>query len=217
MDDLFNAVRQTETLGPDAVFLPGRALDQERDLVETIETIAAFSPLRRLQTPGGRQFSVRMTNCGELGWHSDRGGYRYESVDPLTGRKWPGLPREWSRLARDLAREAGFDGFTPQACLINCYEPGARMGLHQDRDEEALESPIVSISLGVPALFLFGGVAKTDAVRKIPLLSGDVVVWGGRSRLFYHGIAPLKPGTHPLTGALRWNLTLRRVRAQDSP
>ncbi|WP_336718368.1 MULTISPECIES: DNA oxidative demethylase AlkB [Asaia] len=213
MDDLFSAARQPALLAPGALFLPGAARAMQARLMQQLHEIMAQAPLRRLETPGGRRFSVEMTNCGALGWHSDKAGYRYESRDPLSGAAWPEMPDNWLELARIMAEQAGYPGFVPQTCLINCYAPGARMGLHQDRDETALESPIVSVSLGVAAQFLFGGLERTAPTRKLSLLSGDVVVWGGPSRLFYHGIAPLKPGHHELTGDRRWNLTFRRVRA----
>ncbi|WP_346426160.1 DNA oxidative demethylase AlkB [Asaia bogorensis] len=212
MDDLFSAARQPVLLAPGALFLPGAAQAMQARLMQQLHEIMAQAPLRRLETPGGRRFSVEMTNCGVLGWHSDRAGYRYESRDPLSGTAWPRIPDNWLELARVMAEQAGHPGFVPQTCLINCYAPGARMGLHQDCDETALESPIVSVSLGVAAQFLFGGLERTTPTRKLSLLSGDVVVWGGPSRLAYHGIAPLKPGHHELTGDRRWNLTFRRVR-----
>lgn len=217
MDDLFGALRARETLAQGAVLLPGAAVSRQERLMAQVGDIVSQAPLRRLTTPGGRRFSVEMTNCGSLGWHSDAAGYRYESRDPLSGRFWPALPPDWITFAQDMAAQAGFGGFQPQACLLNRYAPGARMGLHQDRDETALDSPIVSISLGLAAQFLFGGAERTDPVRKLRLVSGDVVVWGGASRLFYHGVAPLAPDHHPLTGACRWNLTFRRVSAEDSP
>jgi len=217
MDDLFGPLRARETLTPGAVLLPGAAASRQDKLMAQVHDIVSQAPLRRLMTPGGRRFSVEMTNCGSLGWHSDDAGYRYESRDPLSGRLWPALPLDWITFAQDMAAQAGFTGFRPQACLLNRYAPGARMGLHQDRDETALDSPIVSVSLGLTAQFLFGGQERTDPVRKLRLVSGDVVVWGGASRLFYHGIAPLASDDHPLTGACRWNLTFRRVRAEVSP
>ncbi|GAB6854876.1 DNA oxidative demethylase AlkB [Asaia astilbis] len=217
MDDLFSAARVPEKLGPGALFLPGGAAALQEKLMTQVEAVLAQAPLRQLMTPGGRRFSVRMTNCGALGWHSDAAGYRYESCDPLSGKAWPPMPEEWITFAQECAAQAGFETFCPQACLINCYAPGARMGLHQDSDEDAPESPIVSVSLGVAAQFLFGGTSRTKRVRKVSLLSGDVVVWGGASRFNYHGVAPLGVDMHPLTGAYRWNLTFRRVTAEDSP
>ena len=213
MDDLFATIRANGMLGPGAVFYPGAARDYQETLMMQLTAIVAEAPLRQLITPGGRRFSVEMTNCGTLGWHSDQAGYRYEPRDPLSGHPWPAMPDNWAGFARDMAARAGFGSFDPQACLINCYAPGARMGLHQDRDETALDSPVVSVSLGLEARFLFGGANRTDPTRRVTVLSGDVIVWGGKSRLAYHGIAPLRPGYHELTGERRWNLTFRRVRA----
>jgi alkylated DNA repair protein (DNA oxidative demethylase) len=157
--------------------------------------------------------SVAMTNCGELGWVSDRRGYRYDPIDPESGARWPALPDAFRSLARDAAARAGYADFAPDACLVNRYEPGARLSLHQDRDEKDLRAPIVSVSLGLPAVFLWGGDARGDKARRIPLAHGDVVVWGGPSRLRFHGVLPLKDGEHPFAGGLRINLTFRKVRA----
>jgi alkylated DNA repair protein (DNA oxidative demethylase) len=156
--------------------------------------------------------SVAMTNCGPAGWVTDKTGYRYTGEDPLTGRSWPDMPEEFARLAREAARSAGFADFSPDACLINRYEPGARLSLHQDRDEQDMLAPIVSVSLGLPALFLWGGLKRGERPRRVPVMHGDVVVWGGRSRLIFHGVHPLQAGVHPLTGALRYNLTFRKAR-----
>ncbi|WP_029606012.1 DNA oxidative demethylase AlkB [Kozakia baliensis] len=217
MNDLLSSLRRPERIGPDAMLLPGFALEEAESLVKQIMLIAHDAPFRRLHTPGGRELSAEMTNCGMLGWHSDRAGYRYESNDPLSGKPWPVIPPLFRRLAQRAARHAGHPGFDPQACLINRYATGARMGLHQDRDEEALDAPIVSVSLGVPAKFLFGGMHRSDPTQSFTLEHGDVVVWGGASRLFYHGVAPIKAATHSLTGALRYNLTFRRIRHAIRP
>jgi alkylated DNA repair protein (DNA oxidative demethylase) len=176
--------------------------------IETIETAAAF---RHLETPGGFRMSVAMTNCGSLGWVSDRRGYRYTTSDPLSGQPWPPMPPVFSALAQRAARAAGFEGFEPDACLINRYVPGARLTLHQDKDESDFSAPIVSVSLGLPAVFLFGGNSRKDKQRQIPLQHGDVVVWGGPARLFHHGVLPLKAGHHPDLGGQRINLTFRRA------
>jgi alkylated DNA repair protein (DNA oxidative demethylase) len=178
--------------------------------IEHIETAAAF---RHLETPGGFRMSVAMTNCGRLGWVSDRRGYRYTTHDPLSGRPWPPLPASFSALAERAARAAGFENFEPDACLINRYVPGARLTLHQDKDEQDFGAPIVSVSLGLPAEFLFGGNARRDKQHRIPLQHGDVVVWGGPARLYHHGVLPLKDGNHPLLGRQRVNLTFRRAQA----
>lgn len=213
MADLFGtnepAQQGREDLAPGAVLLRGFALARVPALIAGVEAVAAASPFRHMVTRGGFAMSVAMTNCGTAGWISDRRGYRYESRDPQTGAPWPIMPELFHRLASDAAREAGFPGFTPDACLINRYRPGAKMALHQDQDEADFAKPIVSVSLGLPAIFRFGGPQRSDPARKIPLLSGDVVVWGGPSRLYFHGIDALKPGDHPLTGSYRLNLTFR--------
>jgi alkylated DNA repair protein (DNA oxidative demethylase) len=162
-------------------------------------------------TPGGFRMSVAMTICGPWGWVSDRTGYRYSAVDPDNGRDWPRLPRSFLRLATEAAAAAGFEAFRPDACLVNRYLPGSKLSLHQDRDEQDYDAPIVSVSLGLPATFLFGGSKRSDKIRRLPLTHGDVVVWGGPDRLRYHGVAPLKDGTHPLLGAQRVNLTFRQA------
>jgi alkylated DNA repair protein (DNA oxidative demethylase) len=164
-----------------------------------------------MATPGGQKMSAAITNCGAAGWVSDRRGYRYEQRDPEAGGKWPEMPALFHDLATVAAAAAGFAGFVPDVCLINRYAPGAKMGLHQDRDEADFSAPIVSVSLGLPAVFLWGGPQRTDRTVKLPLFSGDVVVWGAKQRLYFHGIAPVKPGCHPLLGAARLNLTFRRA------
>lgn len=156
--------------------------------------------------------SVAMTNCGAAGWVTDRCGYRYERIDPDTGNSWPVMPPVFASLARAAAAAAGFAEFTPDACLINRYQPGARMSLHQDRNERDLGAPIVSVSLGLPAIFLWGGSTRAARPVRVPLMHGDVVVWGGADRLRFHGILALASGTHPLTGAARYNLTFRKAR-----
>jgi alkylated DNA repair protein (DNA oxidative demethylase) len=178
-----------------------------RDLAKVLDA----APLRHMVTPGGLRMSVAMSNCGALGWVSDRRGYRYDAVDPDSGRAWPAMPASLSGLAGAAAERAGFPGFVPDACLINRYEPGARLSLHQDRDERDFSQPIVSVSLGLPAVFLFGGLKRGDATARVPLAHGDVVVWGGPSRLRYHGVLALKAGCHGLTGGYRVNLTFRRA------
>ncbi|MEE3622697.1 DNA oxidative demethylase AlkB [Nitrospirillum sp. BR 11752] len=200
-----------EELGPGAVVLRGRVLGVVPALLAAVEHVAEVAPFRHMVTPGGFEMSVAMTNCGPAGWVTDRAGYRYAAHDPMTGRPWPAMPDVLRDLAQAVAEEAGYPGFQPDACLVNRYEPGARLTLHQDRDERDRGHPIVSVSLGLPAIFQFGGLKRTDPVRRIPLAHGDVVVWGGPSRLFHHGILPLKEGTHPVLGARRLNLTLRRA------
>jgi alkylated DNA repair protein (DNA oxidative demethylase) len=192
--------------------LAGHAADQGAALFAVVEALGAAAPFRRMMTPGGFRMSVAMTNCGAAGWVTDRSGYRYTSEDPLTGRPWPPMPEVFSTLAREAAGAAGFANFSPDACLINRYEPGARMSLHQDRDERDLAAPIVSVSLGLPAIFLWGGRQRGDRPRRIPLAHGDVVVWGGPARMTFHGVNALPAGVHPLTGAFRYNLTFRQAR-----
>jgi DNA oxidative demethylase len=215
MDDLFNAAglekHGTEELAPGAVLLHGRALGVETALLNALELIISQSPFRHMVTPGGFRMSVAMTNCGSAGWITDRTGYRYDATDPETGRPWPAMPAALRQLATESAAETGYSSFVPDACLINRYEPGARLTLHQDRNERDLTHPVVSVSLGLPAIFQFGGMKRTDAQRKVPLHHGDVVVWGGPARLSYHGILPLKDGEHPRLGAVRYNLTFRKA------
>ena len=201
-----------EELAPGACILRGFALPSAAEMLAALEVIVAQAPFRHLITPGGFTMSVAMTNCGALGWVSDRSGYRYAAHDPQTTRPWPAMPPVFQSLALDAAATAGFDHFSPDACLINRYVPGARLTLHQDRNEHDLAQPIVSVSLGVPATFLFGGLSRTDRQVRVGLMHGDVVVWGGASRLNFHGILPLKAAHHPATGACRINLTFRNVR-----
>jgi len=213
--DLFDAIDMgspwSEQLAEDARVLHGFALTEQHALLRAVDAVIAHAPFRHLTTPGGFRMSVAMTNCGELGWVSDQRGYRYDAQDPDSGKPWPAIPAVFSDLACAAAEYAGFSGFEPDACLVNRYETGTRLSLHQDRDERDLTQPIVSVSLGVPAIFQFGGKQRTDPVRRVPLLHGDVVVWGGRSRLAYHAVAALKQGFHPLTGSSRINLTFRKA------
>jgi alkylated DNA repair protein (DNA oxidative demethylase) len=202
----------SESLGEGALLLRGFALPDAPQIMAHLEQIIAAAPLRHMQTQGGFRMSVAMTNCGVAGWVSDRKGYRYAGQDPDTRLPWPSMPPLFAELAAQAAAEAAFPDFKPDVCLINRYEPGARMTLHQDKDEQNFNAPIVSVSLGLPAVFLFGGMSRKDRARRIPLENGDVVVWGGPARLLYHGINPLKDGVHPLTGSCRFNLTFRRAR-----
>ncbi|MDY0871672.1 DNA oxidative demethylase AlkB [Dongia rigui] len=208
IQDLFSD--STEQLDDGAWLLRGFALEKAVPLIAAIEAVAKAAPFRHLVTPGGFRMSVAMTNCGAYGWVSDRRGYRYDAVDPDTGRAWPAMPSSFLDLGREAAQAAGYAQFNPDVCLVNRYTPGTRLTLHQDRDEGDFAHPIVSISLGVPATFLWGGLARGDKTRRYALYHGDVVVWGGPSRLRFHGIAPLKSADHPLTGNLRFNLTFRR-------
>lgn len=200
-----------EDLCPGAVVLRGAALADERELLKAINRIAIKAPFQYRATPGGYAMSVAMTNCGELGWITDRQGYRYQTTSPETRKPWPPMPDLFRTLAVRAAKEAGFDNFEPDACLINRYQPGAKMSLHQDKDEEDFGQPIVSISLGLPAVFQFGGLERSDQTQRVNLTHGDIVVWGGPARLRYHGILPLKTGEHPLTGQYRFNLTFRKA------
>jgi alkylated DNA repair protein (DNA oxidative demethylase) len=187
------------------------ALPNESALLAALRSVAAKAPFRQMITPGGYRMSVAMTNCGPLGWITDRTGYRYDSIDPESGQPWPVMPEAFLTLAKSASREAGFPDFHPDACLINRYEPRTKLSLHQDKDEKNFSQPIVSVSLGIPATFLFGGLRRTDKTVRISLGHGDVVVWGGPSRLRYHGVAPLKDATHPLFGSTRINLTFRKA------
>lgn len=198
-----------EPLSEGAWVLRGFALDVDSELLQAVDAISGVSPFRHLITPGGFRMSVAMTNCGRLGWVSDRRGYRYDPCDPETGRPWADIPVSFKTLAKRAASEAGYPGFAPDACLVNRYQPGTRLTLHQDRDEARLAEPIVSVSLGVPATFLWGGLERGGRNQRIGLQHGDVVVWGGPSRMRFHGVAPLKPAWHPATGELRINLTFR--------
>lgn len=211
-DGLAEAQPSRENIADGAVLLRGFVKPIESELVEAVRAIVAQSPFRRMTTPGGHLMSVAMTNCGERGWITDHTGYRYDEIDPRTGAPWPAMPPVLRGLARRAAEQGGFAGFAPDACLVNRYEPGTRLSLHQDKDELDLAAPIVSVSLGLPATFLFGGLNRADKPRRFRLVHGDVVVWGAASRLAYHGVAPLADGEHPLLGCKRINLTFRKVR-----
>lgn len=214
IDDLFAAIPpipRTEKIASGASVLRAFSYACDDALLAGIKAVIAVSAFRYLTTPGGRRMSVAMTNCGELGWISDRHGYRYTALDPLTNAPWPAMPDAFKALAVGAAAAAGFSDFVPDACLINRYSPGTRLSLHQDRDEHAFAAPIVSVSLGIPAIFLFGGDKRSDSLQKVPLQHGDVVVWGGPSRLRFHGILPLREDTHPKTAAFRFNLTFRKA------
>jgi alkylated DNA repair protein (DNA oxidative demethylase) len=214
--DLFESLPDVrpaqEAMAEGAVLLRGFAKPAEAELVAALGDIAEQAPFRHMVTPGGHPMSVAMTNCGSLGWVTDRTGYRYDAHDPETAKPWPAMPAPFRELARQAADRAGFGGFTPDACLVNRYQPGAKMSLHQDRDESDLGAPIVSVSLGLPAIFLFGGPKRSNKPRRFRLEHGDVVVWGGPARLYFHGIAPLADGEHALIGRQRINLTFRKAR-----
>lgn len=213
--DLFDLIQHpepwAEPLAEGAVLLHHKARAVETELIETIRRIELEAPFRHMVTPGGFRMSVAMTNCGGYGWITDRKGYRYADTDPETGKPWPPIPLVMQTLATEAAAQAGFPNFEPDACLINRYAVGARMTLHQDKNELDFGQPIVSVSLGLPATFQLGGLERTDKTNRIRLEHGDVLVWGGPARLLYHGILPLKAGYHPAFGAFRINLTFRRA------
>jgi alkylated DNA repair protein (DNA oxidative demethylase) len=209
--DLFEDLPREVPLASGAVLLGAFARPFDGALMEALSAVAEQAAFRHMLTPGGRRMSVAMTNCGALGWVSDRAGYRYAALDPQSERPWPVMPDAFLELAARAAERAGFAGFMPDACLVNRYEPGARLTLHQDRDERDFTAPIVSVSLGLPAVFLFGGERRADRPLRVTLAHGDVVVWGGPSRLRFHGVLPLEDGWHPLTGRHRINLTLRHA------
>ena len=211
--DLFSdnaTLTSQKLLSSHAIWLQGYALKEEQLLLAALNAVLKIAPLQHMTTPNGIM-SVQTTSCGRLGWVSDRHGYRYSPVQPTNGKPWPPMPDIFSELARTAAETAGFSHFQPDACLINRYQPGSKMGLHQDKDEEDFSQPIVSVSLGIPATFLFGGLKRRDPVVKIPLQHGDVVVWGAVDRLRYHGVMPVMPDQHPLLGRFRFNLTFRKA------
>ena len=214
--DLFASVARPpsqEALGPRAAVLRAFATDRAATLVADVFRVSRDAPFRHLVTPGGYRMSVAMTNCGSCGWVSDTSGYRYDECDPTSGRPWPQMPGSFRELAARAAAELGFHDFAPDACLINRYEPGARLSLHRDSDEGDLSAPIVSVSFGLPAVFLWGGPKRSDRPRRVPLEHGDVVVWGGPTRLHYHGVLAVKEGGHSLSGRCRFNLTFRKASA----
>jgi alkylated DNA repair protein (DNA oxidative demethylase) len=212
MNDLFDkTLPKREQFAPGAMLLRGFASRFDSAYLTTLNEVIAAAPLRHMTTPGGFRMSVAMTNCGTLGWVTDRSGYRYTTTDPESGLPWPPMPDGFKDLAVSASEEAGFSHFMPDACLINRYPPGAKMALHQDKDELTLEQPVVSLSLGIPAIFLFGGLERKDKPIRMPLTHGDVVVWGGPARLRYHGILPIKANEHPLIGPYRINITFRKA------
>ncbi|HEX5420513.1 MAG TPA: DNA oxidative demethylase AlkB [Gammaproteobacteria bacterium] len=210
-DDTQRGAADHQALGSGAAVLRGFAMPRSAELAAALREVERQAPFRHMVTPGGFRMSAAMTNCGPLGWTSDSSGYRYTARDPESGEPWPPLPSTILALAKEAAARAGFEGFEPDACLVNRYEPGARLSLHQDKDESDFGAPIVSVSLGLPATFLFGGLRRNDEKQKVPLFHGDVVVWGGPARLRYHGVLAIKEGHHPFAGARRINLTLRKA------
>ena len=213
--DLFAELPDTrpdiESLADGACVLPGFARHSDEQILRALDSILTTSPLCQMITPGGRRMSVITASCGHAGWVSDFHGYRYSTVDPTNKRPWPPIPQPFLDLASSAAHKGGFDNFVPDSCLINCYEPGARMSLHQDKNEQDFTAPIVSVSLGLPAIFLFGGALRSDRPRRYRLEHGDVAVWGGRARLAFHGVAPVGEGYHSLIGRRRINLTFRKA------
>jgi alkylated DNA repair protein (DNA oxidative demethylase) len=201
-----------EQIGPASFVLRGFALPLVDRLLPALESVLNQAPFRHMVTPGGHTMSVALSSCGEFGWTTDRSGYQYTRTNPETGQPWPAMPDVFMELALAAACEAGFAGFVPDACLINRYIPGAKMSLHQDKDEHGYEWPVVSVSLGLPAMFLFGGHQRSDSSQRVPLLHGDVVVWGGVDRLRFHGVMPVRQGEHPLLGEQRINFTFRKAR-----
>lgn len=209
-DDIETSLRVIN-IAANAVILRGYATNIAADLIQEIDAITSQAPLRQMQTPNGYTMSVRTTSYGSLGWVSDARGYRYEHHDPATGQSWPPIPKTFLELAHSAAKEAGFDEFIPDSCLINSYQAGSKLSLHQDKNEHDFSAPIVSVSLGLPATFLFGRNIRSVKAQRYKLEHGDVAVWGGASRLAFHGIEPLLDGTHSLTGKRRINLTFRKV------
>lgn len=198
------------TVYPQTVLLPGMAAPVAKQLLHHINLISTLAPFRQMITPGGRKMSVHTTGCGQYSWISDRKGYRYTSHDPQSGLTWPSMPDVFFSLAENAANQAGFPDFSPDACLINRYTPGTRMSLHQDKDENNMAAPIVSVSLGISAIFIIGGLSRSSPVIKTELNHGDVIVWGGDDRMRYHGILPVPDTSHYETGRLRYNLTFRQ-------
>jgi alkylated DNA repair protein (DNA oxidative demethylase) len=198
-----------DRIGEQSCVLRGFALPWLDQLLPALDAVLAAAPFRQMITPGGFTMSVALSSCGTLGWTTDRSGYRYTRDDPLTGKPWPKMPEVFLELAQAAARDAGFTDFMPDSCLINRYVPGAKMSLHQDKDEVSYAAPIVSVSLGLPAMFLFGGFERGDKSQRVPLFHGDIVVWGGVDRLRFHGVLPIKDGLHPRLGEQRINFTFR--------
>lgn len=206
-----NMTSTSKRIGNNSFILPKFAIDLTNDLLTAMNDVTLKAPLRQMYTPRGGRMAAQITNCGQVGWVTDKSGYRYQSTDPETGLNWPAMPPVIKTLAVEAAQMCGFVEFNPDVCLINCYQPGAGMGLHQDKDENDFTAPIVSISLGVPAIFLFGGAKRQDKPAAYLLEHGDIVVWGGDDRLRFHGIQPVKLSHHPLTGQKRFNLTIRQA------
>ncbi|QRR30548.1 DNA oxidative demethylase AlkB [Pseudomonas simiae] len=208
-DDALQQPAGREQIGEQSYVLRGLALPWIERILPELRRVLAQSPFRQMVTPGGFTMSAALSSCGDLGWTTDTSGYRYSPVDPRSQQPWPQMPEVLRQLAVQAAAQAGFFDFAPDACLINRYVPGAKMSLHQDKNERRYSEPVVSISLGLPAIFLFGGHERSDKPRKVSLFHGDVVVWGGVDRLRFHGVMPIKDGLHPIMGPQRINLTFR--------
>lgn len=210
--DLFSTIEPAhQTFASGLVYLRGFALNNEADLLADLNRVVTAAPLRTMMTPMGYPMSVATTSCGALGWIGDATGYGYSAVDPLSQLPWPDMPDSFIQLAQAAANSAGFRNFIPDACLINQYQIGTKMGLHRDKDERDFTQPIVSVSLGIPARFQFGGSKRSDKPIQMLLRHGDVVVWGGVSRMYYHGVMTVLPNQHPLLGSTRINLTFRKA------
>lgn len=213
--DLFSSVVKENgmvtQLADQAWHLEGYAIEQDHNIRTLLRAILKQSPFRQMKTPGGQLMSVKMTSCGDVGWVSDHLGYRYQAVDPMSNLSWPTMPEAFKTLAKNAASAVGFEHFEPDSCLINLYQAGTRLSLHQDKDELDFTQPIVSVSLGLPATFLFAGLQRSSPQTRVVLHHGDVVVWGGDSRLAYHGVLPLESGEHDLFAQCRVNLTFRKA------
>jgi len=209
--DLFSHTSTDKIAYDELIYLPGFAIAQQRQLLDDLSSVLVAAPLRQMMTPMGFAMSVATSSCGALGWVSDAAGYRYSSIDPLTHAPWPPMPDSFFELAQTAAAMAGYADFQPDACLMNQYKIGTKMGLHQDKNEQDFTQPIVSVSLGIPARFQFGGKQRSDKPMQLMLHHGDVLVWGGHARLHYHGIMTVQPNTHPLLGSTRINLTFRKA------
>ncbi len=209
-EETWQCQARREELSRGAVVLRAFALADETEILAALDKVMEEAPPRHMITPGGFRMSVALTNCGSYGWVTDHTGYRYQANDPDSGKPWPPMPDVFRKLAGDVAATAGFENFTPDACLVNLYAPGARVSLHQDKNERDFNAPIVSVSLGLPAVFMWGGLRRQERPVRVRLTHGDVVVWGGPARLYFHGILPVKEGYHPATGRRRINLTFRK-------
>lgn len=208
--ELFEPPQQQQIL-EDVYLLQGFALSGAAHLVADLHAVIQIAPLRQMLTPSGLMMSVLTSSCGKRGWISDKKGYRYSTIDPISGQTWPEMPDSFITLAQQAAAIAGFENFAPDSCLINSYASGAKMGLHQDKDERDFTQPIVSVSLGVAAMFQMGGFKRGEQALKFALHHGDVLVWGRTARLRFHGVLPVKAATHPAFGERRVNLTFRKA------